>query len=62
MWEPSSRPGIEPVPPAVEAWRLNHWTAREVPNQVILILQQPYEVKDIAFILQARKLMLKMFM
>ena len=26
------RPGIEPVPPAVEAWSLNHWTAREVPE------------------------------
>ena len=25
------RPGIEPVPPAVEAWSPNHWTAREVP-------------------------------
>ena len=25
------RPGIEPGPPAVEAWSLNHWTAREVP-------------------------------
>ena len=24
-------PGIEPVPPALEAWSLNHWTAREVP-------------------------------
>ena len=24
------RPGIEPVPPAVEARSLNHWTAREV--------------------------------
>ena len=24
-----SRPGIEPVPPAVKAWTLNHWTARE---------------------------------
>ena len=23
--------GIEPAPPAVEAWSLNHWTAREVP-------------------------------
>ena len=22
---------IEPMPPAVEAWGLNHWTAREVP-------------------------------
>ena len=22
--------GIEPVPPALEAWSLNHWTAREV--------------------------------
>ena len=24
------KPGIEPAPPAVEAWSLNHWTAREV--------------------------------
>ena len=24
------QPGIEPVPPAVEAWILNHWTARAV--------------------------------
>ena len=25
-------PMIEPVPPAVEAWSLNRWTAREVPK------------------------------
>ena len=25
------RRGIEPMPPAVEAQSLNHWTAREVP-------------------------------
>ena len=24
------RPGIEPVPPALETQSLNHWTAREV--------------------------------
>ena len=24
-------PGIEPMLPAVEAWSLNHWTARKVP-------------------------------
>ena len=23
--------GIKPLPPAVVAWSLNHWTAREVP-------------------------------
>ena len=27
------RPGIEPVPPAVEAGSLNHWTAREVQER-----------------------------
>ena len=27
-----SQPGIEPMPPAVEAQSLNHWTAREVPT------------------------------
>ena len=25
------QPGMEPMPPAVEARGLNHWTAREVP-------------------------------
>ena len=25
-------PGIDPVPPAVEMWSPNHWTAREVPE------------------------------
>ena len=29
-------PGIELVPPAVEAQSLNHWTAREVPRMGIL--------------------------
>ena len=24
-------PGIEPAPPALEAWSPNHWTTREVP-------------------------------
>ena len=26
------RPGVGPVPPKVEAQRLNHWTAKEVPK------------------------------
>ena len=25
-------PGMEPVPPALEAWCLNHWIASEVPT------------------------------
>ena len=25
------RPGIEPMPPAMQAWSPNHWTAREDP-------------------------------
>ena len=31
-------PGIEPMPPAVEAWNLNHWTTREIPRQVYIFL------------------------
>ena len=27
------QPGIEPAPPALWAWSLNHWTTREVPVQ-----------------------------
>ena len=38
------RPGIEPRPPAVEAWSLNHWTAREVPHT-------PYFSRRIRFLL-----------
>ena len=26
------RPGIEPGPPALGAWRLSHWTTRELPR------------------------------
>ena len=31
------QPGLEPTPPAVEAWSLNHWTTREVPQDLFLI-------------------------
>ena len=31
MWNLVSWPGIEPRPPALGAWSLNHWTTREVP-------------------------------
>ena len=30
-WILVPQPGIEPVPPAVEAWSLSHWAASEVP-------------------------------
>ena len=30
-----SRPGIKPIPPALEAKSLNHCTAREVPWKVV---------------------------
>ena len=33
-WRAVPRPGMERTPPAVEAWSLNHWTAREVPLRV----------------------------
>ena len=34
-----SRPGIEPVPPALAARNLNHWTAREVPMKTLILHQ-----------------------
>ena len=33
-----TRPGTEPVPPAVETWIPNHWTTREFPARCILII------------------------
>ena len=38
MWNLAPWPGIEPVPAVVEAWSLNHWTAREVPPLGFLIV------------------------
>ena len=35
-----SRPGIEPLPPAVIAWSLNHWTTTEIPRACSLIYPQ----------------------
>ena len=32
VWDLSGQPGIKPVPPALEAQCLNHWTARKVPG------------------------------
>ena len=32
MWDLSSPTRDQPVPPAVEAQSLNHWTARKVPK------------------------------
>ena len=36
MWDLIPQPGIEPMPPAVQAWRLNYCTAREVPALLFL--------------------------
>ena len=32
MWDLVPWPGMEPAPPALEAWSLSHWTIREVPG------------------------------
>ena len=37
MWHAGSlvpQPGIKPMPSTVEAWNLNHWTAREFPGTI----------------------------
>ena len=42
------QPGIKPVPPAVEAQSPNHWTTREVPLIIILVvinLKNGFQVK-----------------
>ena len=30
------QPGIDPAPPALQAWSLNHWITREVPRAEFL--------------------------
>ena len=43
-------PGIEPGPPAVEAWSTNHWTAREFPHLELLDICGGVLVVIMAFI------------
>ena len=31
-------PGMEPAPSALEAWSLNHWTAREVSQNLLFVV------------------------
>ena len=38
MWDFVSRPGMEPVPPALEAWNLNHWTTRKSQTYSLVLL------------------------
>ena len=40
-------PGIEPMPPAVDAQSLNHWTAREVPASESLQKKKSLYLSDI---------------
>ena len=37
-------PGIEPEPPAVEAWSLNHWTTREAQQPITFAVHNQLEV------------------
>ena len=46
------RPGIEPTPPAVEAWNLNHWTAREVPLKRFINKEDRSQISSLAFYLK----------
>ena len=34
MWDLIPPPGVEPVPPALGVWSLNHWSARKVPTVI----------------------------
>ena len=52
MWDLSSptgilvpRPGIEPIPPAMEVRSLNHWTSREVPRRRPTLVQDKLDFK-----------------
>ena len=35
------RPGIEPLPPALEVWHFNLWTSRESPSVLFFISAVP---------------------
>ena len=33
MWDLNTLTRIKPIPPALAAWSLNHWTNREIPGR-----------------------------
>ena len=39
------RPGIQPMPLAVEAWGLDHWIAREVPSVHFFLMEKKKSIK-----------------
>ena len=42
---------MEPAPPALEAWSLNHWTAREVsPVQILKVTLHLKLLQNIGYI------------
>ena len=43
-----SQLGIKPVPPAVEAWSLNHWTTRELLEAIVLIRHGKAETRKLS--------------
>ena len=45
MQDINSQPGIEPVPPAVEAQSPNHWTTREF-SMCIIIIYLPAQISE----------------
>ena len=51
--------GIEPQPPAVEAWNLNHWTTRDFPTIIFSllppILGQPPKSECLSVFMCSRK-------
>ena len=46
MWDLIPGPRIESVPPALEAWSLNHWIAREVPSPGLTSVSSLYLAED----------------
>ena len=44
MWDLVPWPGIKPGPPALGARSLSHWTARDIPNNMILNCASPLTV------------------
>ena len=42
--------GIKPLPPALEAWGLNHWTPREVPSVQFWILCLCFSIHVLLFV------------
>ena len=43
------QPGMEPTPPALDVWSLNHWTVKEVPSLCVFEMLKSHTLINLIY-------------